>query len=172
MMKVAYTSWTWMFAARDQKQALEQSFKKVHTGERVKGYIAALNNSEAIVDIGTKHTGYVPLSELTDDPSKKPSDIVSVGDEVELIVTKINDQEGIVMLSKKKVDELLGFDNISKAKDEEKVLEGIVQSTVKGGVLVSVDGVRVFVPASQTGVARDKSLDELLKKKVESRLSK
>ncbi len=152
------------------EEALEQSFKKVHTGERVKGYIAALNNSEAIVDIGTKHTGYVPLSELTDDPSKKPSDIVSVGDEVELIVTKINDQEGIVMLSKKKVDELLGFDNISKAKDEEKVLEGIVQSTVKGGVLVSVDGVRVFVPASQTGVARDKSLDELLKKKVELKI--
>lgn len=149
------------------EEALEQSFKKVHTGERVKGYIAALNNSEAIVDIGTKHTGYVPLSELTDDPSKKPSDVVSVGEEVDLIVTKINDQEGIVMLSKKKVDELVGFDNISKAKDEEKVLEGIVQNVVKGGVLVSVDGVKVFVPASQTGVPRDKSLDELLKKKVE-----
>lgn len=152
------------------EEALEQSFKKVHTGERVKGYIAALNNSEAIVDIGTKHTGYVPLSELTDDPSKKPSDIVSVGDEVELIVTKINDQDGIVMLSKKKVDELVGFDNITKAKDEDKVLEGIVQKVVKGGVLVSVDGVRVFVPASQTGVARDKSLDELLKKNVELKI--
>lgn len=152
------------------EEALEQSFKKVHTGERVKGYIAALNNSEAIVDIGTKHTGYVPLSELTDDPSKKPSDIVSVGDEVELIVTKINDQEGIVTLSKKKVDELVGFDNITKAKDEDKVLEGIVQNVVKGGVLVSVDGVRVFIPASQTGVPRDKNLDELLKKKVELKI--
>lgn len=149
------------------EEALEQSFKKVHTGERVKGYIAALNNSEAIVDIGTKHTGYVPLSELTDDPSKKPSDVVSVGEEVELIVTKINDQDGIVMLSKKKVDELVGFDNISKAKDEEKILEGVVQNVVKGGILVSVDGVKVFVPASQTGVPRDKSLDEMLKKKVE-----
>lgn len=152
------------------EEALEQSFKKVHTGERVKGYIAALNNSEAIVDIGTKHTGYVPLSELTDDPSKKPSDVVSVGDEVDLIVTKINDQDGIVMLSKKKVDELVGFDNITKAKDEKKVLEGIVQNVVKGGVLVSVDGVKVFVPASQTGVPRDKSLDELLKKKVELKI--
>lgn len=152
------------------EEALEQSFKKVHTGERVKGYIAALNNSEAIVDIGTKHTGYVPLSELTDDPSKKPSDIVSVGDEIDLIVTKINDQEGIVMLSKKKVDELVGFDNIAKAKDEDKVLEGLVQNVVKGGILVSVDGVRIFVPASQTGVSRDKSLDDLLKKKVELKI--
>ena len=64
--------------------------------------MAAVNNTEAIVDTGTKYTGYVPLSELTDDQTKKPSDIVNVGDEVDLIVTKINDQEGIVMLSKKK----------------------------------------------------------------------
>ncbi|MGN0621926.1 MAG: bifunctional 4-hydroxy-3-methylbut-2-enyl diphosphate reductase/30S ribosomal protein S1 [Porcipelethomonas sp.] len=152
------------------EEALEQSFKKVHTGERVKAYVAALNNSEAIVDIGTKHTGYVPLDELTDDPGKKPSDILSVGDEVELIVTKINDQEGIVMLSKKKVDELVGFDNIVKAKEEDKVLEGTVQNVVKGGILVSVDGVKVFVPASQTGVGRDKSLDVLLKQKVELKI--
>ncbi len=67
---------------------------------------------------------------------KKPSDVVSVGDEVELIVTKINDQDGIVMLSKKKVDELVGFDNITKAKDEDKVVEGVVQNVVKGGILV------------------------------------
>lgn len=152
------------------EEALEKSFKKIHTGERVKGYIAALNNSEAIVDIGTKHTGYVPLSELTDDPSKKPADVVKVGEEVDLIVTKINDQEGIVTLSKKKVDELVGFDNISKAKDEDTVLDGIVQNVVKGGVLVSVDGVRVFVPASQTGVGRDKSLDVLLKQNVQLKI--
>lgn len=152
------------------EEALEKSFKKIHTGERVKGYIAALNNSEAIVDIGTKHTGYVPLSELTDDPSKKPADVVKVGEEVDLIVTKINDQEGIVTLSKKKVDELVGFDNISKAKDEDAVLDGIVQNVVKGGVLVSVDGVRVFVPASQTGVGRDKSLDVLLKQNVQLKI--
>ena len=152
------------------EEALEQSFKKVHTGERVKGYIAAVNNSEAIVDIGTKHTGYVPLSELTDDQTKKPSDIVCVGEEVDLIVTKINDQEGIVTLSKKKVDELVGFDNISKAKEEDAVLDGVVLNVVKGGILVSVDGVRVFVPASQTGLGRDKNLDELLKQKVQIKI--
>lgn len=152
------------------EEALEQSFKKVHTGERVKGYIAAVNNSEAIVDIGTKHTGYVPLSELTDDQTKKPSDIVSVGEEVDLIVTKINDQEGIVTLSKKKVDELVGFDNIAKAKEEDAVLDGVVLNVVKGGILVSVDGVRVFVPASQTGLGRDKNLDELLKQKVQIKI--
>ena len=104
------------------------------------------------------------------DQTKKPSDIVSVGEEVDLIVTKINDQEGIVTLSKKKVDELVGFDNISKAKEEDAVLDGVVLNVVKGGILVSVDGVRVFVPASQTGLGRDKNLDELLKQKVQIKI--
>ncbi len=144
--------------------------KKYIQESELRGYIAAVNNSEAIVDIGTKHTGYVPLSELTDDQTKKPSDIVSVGEEVDLIVTKINDQEGIVTLSKKKVDELVGFDNISKAKEEDAVLDGVVLNVVKGGILVSVDGVRVFVPASQTGLGRDKNLDELLKQKVQIKI--
>lgn len=87
-----------------------------------------------------------------------------------MIVTKINDQEGIVTLSKKKVDELVGFDNISKAKEEDAVLDGVVLNVVKGGILVSVDGVRVFVPASQTGLGRDKNLDELLKQKVQIKI--
>lgn len=152
------------------EEALEQSFKKVHTGERVKGLIVAVNNSEAVVDIGIKHTGFVSLSELTDDPTKKPADVVSVGDEVDLIVTKINDQEGVIYLSKKKVDELVGFDNIAKAKEEDAILSGTVISVVKGGILVNVDGVRVFVPASQTGLGRDKSLDELNKQKVELKI--
>lgn len=149
------------------EEALAQSFKKIHTGERVKAYVVSVNNSEAIVDVGTKHTGYVPLSELTDDPTKTPSDILNVGEEVELIVTKINDQEGIVTLSKKKVDERLGFEKIIKAKEENTVVDGVVQNVVKGGVLASHKGVRVFIPASQTGVGRNTKLDTLLKQKVE-----
>ena len=117
--------------------------------------------------MGTKHTGYVPLSELTDDPTKTPSDILSVGDEVELIVTKINDQDGIVTLSKKKIDETLGFEQIIKAKEENSVVDGIVQNVVKGGVLASHNGVRVFIPASQTGLGKNSKLETLLKKKVE-----
>ena len=73
------------------EEALNASFKKIYTGNRVKGYITAVNNTEAIVDVGTKHTGYVSLSELTDDPALKPEDVVKVGDEVDLIVIKIND---------------------------------------------------------------------------------
>lgn len=151
-------------------EALEQSFKKIHTGERIKGIIVGVNNSEAIVDIGTKHTGFISASELTNDPTKKPADVVSVGEEVELIVIKINDQDGIATLSKKKVDEMVGFDNIVKAMDEGKVLEGTVQRAVKGGIIVLIDGIGVFIPSSQTGLGRDQNADTLVKQKVQFKL--
>ena len=144
-------------------EALDQSFKKIHTGEKVKGTVCSVNDSEAIVDVGTKHTGYVPRSELTDDASKKPSDVVAVGDGLDLFVTKINDQEGIVTLSKKKVDEMKGFEEIIKAKDEGAVLEGTVNAAVKGGVIVTYAGVRVFIPASQSGLPRGAEMDSLVK---------
>jgi 4-hydroxy-3-methylbut-2-enyl diphosphate reductase len=152
------------------EEMLEQTFKKIHTGEKVTGKIVKVNNTEAIVDLGTKHTGYIALDELTDDPSKKPSDIVNVDDEVELIVLKVNDQDGTVQLSKKKVDEMAGFDNVNKACESGEIVEGVVQSIIKGGILVSCLGVKVFVPASQTGVSRDESLDVLVKKNVKLKI--
>ena len=155
----------------DFEAALEQSFKKIHTGERVKGYVVSVNNNEAIVDVGTKHTGYVPLDELTDDPGKKPADLVQPGDELDLIVTKINDPEGYVLLSKRRVDELVGFENIAKAKEEGTILKGIVQNAVKGGLIVSCDGVRVFVPASQSGLPKEADMSLLLKQKVRVKIT-
>ncbi len=148
------------------EEALDASFKKIYTGQRVKGYITAVNNTEAIVDVGTKHTGYVSLEELTNDPSLKPADVVKPGDEVELIVIKVNDAEGIVTLSKKKVDALIGFDKIVKAKEEDAILEGTVTGVVKGGVIVLYEGIRVFIPASQATARRDDKLEELVKTTV------
>ena len=151
----------------DFAQALDESFKKIHTGEKVKGTVVAVNNTEAIVDLGTKHTGYVALDDLTDDSTKKPGDIVSVGDEIDLIVIKVNDAEGTVALSKRKVDEQAGYENILKAKEEGTVLEGVVQHVVNKGVTLTVQGVRVFIPASLTGLPRGAELQQLLKQKVE-----
>ena len=154
----------------DFASALDASFKKIYTGQRVKGYITAVNNTEATVDIGTKQTGYIALSELTDDPTLKVSDVVKVGDEVDLIVIKINDAEGIVNLSKKKVDAMVGFDKLVKAKEEDAVLEGTVTNVVKGGVIVITDGTRVFIPASQATARRDEKLENLLKKTVKFKI--
>ena len=148
------------------EEAIEQTFKKIYTGKRVSGIVTAVNTTEVIVDIGTKHTGYIPQSELSSDPNAKPSDVVSVGDEIDVIVTKINDVEGIVYLSKKQIDAQKGYDEVKKAADEGNTVSGVVQSVIKGGVIVVVSGMRVFVPASQTGVRADASLDTLLKQTV------
>lgn len=152
------------------EEALDATFKKIYTGNRVKGYITSVNNNEAIVDIGTKHTGYIPLDELTNDSSLKPCDVVSVGDEVDLIVTKINDAEGIVTLSKKQVDAKLGFDKVMNAKESGEILEGVVTNVIKGGILVLSNGVKVFVPASQATARKEDNLDDLLKKNVKFKI--
>ena len=154
----------------DFAEALDASFKKIYTGNRVKGYITAVNDAEATVDVGTKHTGYITLSELTDDPTLKASDVVKVGDEVDLIVIKINDADGIVQLSKKKVDAMVGFDKLVKAYNEGTVLEGTVTNVVKGGVIVITEGTRVFIPASQATARRDEKLESLLKKTVKFKI--
>ncbi|MCM1006833.1 MAG: bifunctional 4-hydroxy-3-methylbut-2-enyl diphosphate reductase/30S ribosomal protein S1 [Ruminococcus flavefaciens] len=151
----------------DFAEAIDQSFKKIHTGEKVKGIVVGVDNAEITVDLGTKHTGYVKLEDLTDDQAKKPEDIAKVGDEIELIVIKVNDAEGTAQLSKKKVDEQAGYDTIVKAYEEKTVLEGTVQHVVNKGVTLTYLGVRIFIPASHTGLPRGAELDELLKKKVE-----
>ena len=148
------------------EEAIEQTFKKIYTGKRVSGIVTAVNTTEVIVDIGTKHTGYIPQSELSSDPNAKPSDVVSVGDEIDVIVTKINDVEGIVYLSKKQVDAQKGYEDVKKAADEGTTVSGVVTNVIKGGVIVVVSGMRVFVPASQTGVRADASLETLLKQNV------
>lgn len=154
----------------DFASALDASFKKIYTGQRVKGYITGVNNTEATVDVGIKQTGYIALSELTDDPTLKVSDVVKVGDEVDLIVIKINDAEGYVNLSKKKVDAMVGFDKLVKAKEEDKILEGTVTNVVKGGVIAITEGTKVFIPASQATARRDEKLDSLLKTNVKFKI--
>lgn len=149
------------------EEMLDQSFKSTYTGEKVKGIVTGIAPNEITVDIGTKHTGYVPLSELTSDPSLKPEDIVKKGDEIELIVMRVNDVEGTVMLSKKRLDAQAGFEKVMAAAGTGEVLSGTVTDVVKGGVLAVTEGVKVFIPASLSGVSKNDSLDQLLKQKVD-----
>lgn len=147
-------------------EAIDKTLKKIYPGAKVEGTVESVDDAEVIVDIGTKHTGYVPLNELTDDPSKKPSDIVSVGDVIDLIVLKTSDTEGTVILSKRKVDAVLGLQKIKEAAENDEILEGVVTKVVKGGVLVTSNGVKVFIPASQAAPRRDFDLNELAKETV------
>lgn len=147
-------------------EEMENSLKPIHIGKRVTGTVLSTNNSEVYVDLGTKQQGVIPVSELTDDPSKSVEDVVKVGDTIDLIVLKTNDQDGVVTLSKKRVDAALGFEKICAAKEEDSVLTGTVANVVKGGVLVASNGVKVFIPASQAAPRRDYDLNNLLKQTV------
>ena len=89
-------------------EMLEKSIKTLNTGDKVTGVVTGITPTEIYVDLGTKHAGYIPASELTDDPTVKIEDLVKVGDEIETYVMRVNDQEGVATLSKKRLDTEIG----------------------------------------------------------------
>ena len=150
---------------------LEKSIKTLNTGDKVTGVVTGITATEVNVDLGTKHAGYIPLSELSDDPSAKPEDIVKVGDEIETYVMRVNDVEGVATLSKKRLDSVKHWDTVEAAVEEKTVLEGPVTEVNKGGVVVNLKGIRVFVPASQTGKPRGADLSEMVGQQVKLRIT-
>ena len=150
---------------------LEKSIKTLNTGDKVTGVVTGITPSEVNVDLGTKHAGYIPISELTDDPSVKPEDIVKVGDTIETYVMRVNDVEGVATLSKKRLDSVKNWDTIEAAVEDKTIMEGTVTEQNKGGIVVNVKGIRVFVPASQTGMPRGADLSEMIKEHVKLRIT-
>ena len=136
--------------------------KRVHAGSIVKGIVTSISANEIQVDIGAKQTGFVKLSELTDDSSAKVEDLVKVGDELDLIVEKVMDQDGVIQLSRKKLASRKGMEEIAKAAESGEVVEGDVTEFNKGGVVVNVKGVKVFVPRSQATMRRDEDYTKLV----------
>lgn len=144
---------------------LEESFKTLNNGDKVTGTVIAVSPTEVQVDLGVKHTAYIPVSELSDDPSYKVEEHVKPGDEIEAVVVRVNDLEGTVALSKKRVDQLKGWETIEAAKEEHTPVEGTIIEENRGGIVATAHGVRVFIPASQTGVPKDESMAQLVKTK-------
>ena len=147
-------------------ELLEESIKTLNNGDKVTGTVVAITPTEVQVELGIKYPGYIPLSELSDDPTVEPEDIVKVGDEIEAYVMLVSDRDCLVKLSKKRLDAVKHWEEIEEAKENETVLEGFVTEDNKGGVVVSVKGIRVFVPASQTGLPRETPMSTLVKQKV------
>ena len=127
-------------------ELFEQYTNTLNTGDKVTGVVTRITPTEVHVDMGCKQTGYIPVDQLTDDPSAKPEDIVKVGDEIELFVIRVNDVEGYATLSKKRLDAAKVWENIEESCNNKETLEGVVTEENKGGIVVSVKGVRVFVP--------------------------
>ena len=153
------------------EELLNQSFKTLNTGEKVTGIVTGITPTEVQVDVGAKQYAYIKLSELSDDPNVKPEDVLKVGDEVETYVVRVNDVEGYAELSKKRLDAQKIWENIETAVEEKTVLEGTVTEENKGGIVVSVKGIRVFVPASQSGQPRGADLSAMKGQKVQLRIT-
>ncbi len=150
--------------------ALEESLKAMSTDQKVLGVVVGIAPNEIQVDIGRKYAGFIPVEEYSNDPTADPSKELKIGDELNLIIMKTNDVEGTITLSKRRYDSIAAWNDIIKAQEEQTVLEGTVAEVIRGGVLVYAMGVRVFIPASLTGLGRDEELDVLLKTKVKFRV--
>ncbi len=153
------------------EQMLENSLKVINNGDRVKGIVVGINPSEVKVDLGTKYSGFITKDNFSADPSVDLVATVSVGDEIECIALRVNDIEGTVALSKKKVDAMSGFEKLEKACEEKTTLEGKVIEVTGGGLTVMVDGMRVFVPKSLSGKSRTFDFDTLLNEQVELQIA-
>ena len=151
-------------------EMLEETLKTIYNGDKVTGLVVAITGTEISVDLGTKYSGFIPTSEFTDD-GIKVEDAVKVGDTVEAVVVRVNDVEGTAMLSKKRLDAAKSWNAVEEAVESEAVMEGVVTEENKGGLVVTVKGVRVFVPASQSGQPRGAELSGMLKEKVSLRIT-
>jgi len=152
-------------------ELLEQSIKTLNTGDKVIGTVTGIGNTEVQVDLGTKHAGYIPYDEVSADPSVKPEDILHVGDEIEVFVVRVNDQEGTVQLSKKKLDGLKVWDDMATYVEEKTTIEGTITEENKGGLVCNVKGIRVFIPASQSGIAKGGDMAGMVGKTVQLKVT-
>ena len=142
-------------------QAMEGSIRIVRRGYRVKGIVTVINGTEIQVDLGGKHSGIIPAAEFIND--EEP---VKVGDEIEAVVVKVDDQEGTALLSKKEIDSMKNLEKVRAAFENGEKLTVKVTDVVKGGLLANVSGVRVFIPGSQVSMRKNAKLEEYPGKEV------
>lgn len=158
------------FEEMTDEEAFEASLNSLTGDQKVVGTVIAVNPSEITVDIGRGVTGYITKDEYSSNPNADLLSEVKVNDEFNLIIMKINDQEGTAMLSKRRYDAIAGWDNIVSAKESGEILHGTVNDVVKGGVTVYSNNVRIFIPASQATASRNDSLEDLKGKEVDFRI--
>ncbi|MDR1409043.1 MAG: S1 RNA-binding domain-containing protein [Oscillospiraceae bacterium] len=141
------------------------------TSKTVEGVVTGVTPSEIQVDlVGRKQAGYVPAGEYSSNRSADHMEEVKIGDVLNLVIMKTDDNEGTVMCSKRRFDSVAGWKVITDALENKTVLEGAVSEVVKGGVLIYVSGIRVFIPASQATERRGDPLEDLLGQTVKFKI--
>lgn len=164
----AYENGTVETAAQkeDQEKAYDQTLNKVSEHEVVEGKIIALDKRQAIVDIGYKSDGVIPISDFRYNPD------VKVGDVVEVYIESLEDKKGQLLLSHKKARALKAWDRVNQALDDKEVIQGYIKSRTKGGMIVDVFGIEAFLPGSQIDVKPIRDYDVFVGKTMEFRVVK
>ncbi|MDO4458536.1 MAG: bifunctional 4-hydroxy-3-methylbut-2-enyl diphosphate reductase/30S ribosomal protein S1 [Clostridia bacterium] len=152
-------------------ELLEQEDMSYNTNGVVHAVVIEVNKTEVTVDIGRKQTGYISADEFSSDPNLDLTTAVAAGDEFDVLIMKTNDADGVIACSKKRIDARKGWDVLAKAEEEKTVLTAKVTEVVKGGVIVVVEGVRVFIPASLATENRADSLEDLKGQEVSFRIT-
>lgn len=137
-------------AEDDFKAAFEKTLVRIRNGQILTGTVVQIVDEEVCVNIGFKSDGFIPRNEFSFDSDVIPSQVVKVGDEIEVEVLKVNDGEGNVLLSHKSVESKKAWDKfIENAEGESAVFDAVGKEVVKGGLIANIEGIRAFVPASQ-----------------------
>jgi small subunit ribosomal protein S1 len=144
----------------------EDTLKQIEEGEIVRARVIRVTDNAVILDVGFKSEGSVPRDEFSD-----PDELKS-GDEVEVFLERLEDEEGRVVLSKKKADFLRVWDKIKKAHEEDDEVPGILKRKIKGGVTVDLMGVEAFLPGSQIALRRVPNVDDLIGNKYDFKIIK
>ncbi len=152
------------------EEALENTLKPLNTGDIVKGTIIKITPKEASVDLGTKHDGVIPEDQVSLDPLAKIEDVLSVGQEVEAFVVRVNDKDGYVTLSLKKLQMNAAQQQIVDAFENGENVTGTVTEIVNGGMIAYAYGQKVFIPGKLASLKRNQDLNEFLKKEVTFRI--
>ncbi len=158
------------FEEMTDEEAFEASLNSLNSDQKVCGVVLAVSPTEIQVDIGRGLAGYVSADEYSYDRNANMMEEVKVGDKLDLIIMRTNDQEGTAMLSKRRYDSIAGWDKIVTAKETGEILNGYVSEVIKGGVVAVTNGIKVFIPASQATLSRNDSLEELKGKEVSFRI--
>ena len=143
--------------------------KKLNVGDIVKGEILSINNDEAMVNINYYRDGIVKRSEVSHD-EVEVSDVLNVGDTINLMIVSLDDGDGNVLLSKNKADEIIAWDEVKASYKNNETLTLKVKEQVKGGVVALYKGIRVFIPGSQVSRERGIELSTLVGKELEVRV--
>ncbi|MCR5042466.1 MAG: 4-hydroxy-3-methylbut-2-enyl diphosphate reductase [Clostridia bacterium] len=141
------------------KEAIANSSDR--NDQNVLGTVMSISANEILIDIGRKQTGYVPLAEYSSDPTADPEAELKVGDQFYVTILKTNDQDGVIKCSKRKYDQTKYWDEVVEAQKNRTVLEDTVVEVISKGMIVYHHGIRVFIPASLSGVPKSGRLEDM-----------